>query len=236
MTPAAVTAGEVIVGDREDRGGAPPGSTSFASPKSSTLTAPVVADLDIGRLQIAMDDAMVVRRFECLGDLSGDGQRIVEWKCALGNSLREGDALDELHHERASVVPGIARRLHGSVHGRDAGMVEGRERPRLALEARLTVWIAGEGVRQHLDRHLAVQARVDGTIHGAHSIGPEDAADFIVAEPDAWRDAHQRGICMRIASTSAPRFDSGPLPRRFNGYGAGAGPARESALILKVSQ
>jgi hypothetical protein len=61
-------------------------------------------------------------------------------------------------------------------------------------ETRLTVWIAGEGVWQHLDRHLAAEARVDSAIRGAHSTGPEDAADFIVAEPGTWRDTHQREI------------------------------------------
>ena len=83
-------------------------------------------------------------------------------------------------------------------------MVKCRERPRLALEARLTIRIAGKGVWQHFDRHLAAQAGVDGPIHGAHSTGPEDPVDFIVAEPGAWRDAHQRGILRESGRARQP--------------------------------
>ena len=36
----------------------------------------VGADLDVGRLQIAMDDALLVRRLERVGDLARDRQRV----------------------------------------------------------------------------------------------------------------------------------------------------------------
>ncbi len=47
-------------------------------PEVQHLDDAVVADLDVRRLQIAMDDALLVRRFERVGDLPGDGQRLVE--------------------------------------------------------------------------------------------------------------------------------------------------------------
>ena len=62
------------------------GSFSFARPKSSTFTVPSAAHLDVRRLQIAMDDALLVRRFERLGDLLGDRQRLVEWDRAVRRS------------------------------------------------------------------------------------------------------------------------------------------------------
>ena len=58
-------------------------SIAFARPKSSTLTVPSGAHLDVRRLQIAMDDALLVRRFERLGDLPRDRQRFVERHRAL---------------------------------------------------------------------------------------------------------------------------------------------------------
>ena len=69
ITPARVIAGLVIVGEwaRSTDPGA--GSSAFASPKSSTLTTPSARSLDIGRLQIAMDDPSLVRGLESLGDL-----------------------------------------------------------------------------------------------------------------------------------------------------------------------
>jgi hypothetical protein len=38
-----------------------------------------LSQLDVRRLEIAMDDALLVRRFERVGDLSCDRQRLVEW-------------------------------------------------------------------------------------------------------------------------------------------------------------
>ena len=49
----------------------------------------VGADLDVGRLQIAMDDALLVRGFERLGDLLRDRQRLVERNRALRDAIRE---------------------------------------------------------------------------------------------------------------------------------------------------
>jgi hypothetical protein len=48
---------------------------ALARPKSSTFTVPVGADLDVGRLEIAMDDALRVRGVERRGDLP-DGHRV----------------------------------------------------------------------------------------------------------------------------------------------------------------
>ena len=62
---------------------------------------PSARDLDVRGLEIAVDDALLVRGFECLGDLPGDGQRLVERNRASRDTLREVVALDQLHHERA---------------------------------------------------------------------------------------------------------------------------------------
>ena len=51
-------------------------ATALANPKSSTFTEPSGVDLDIGGFQIAMDDALLVRRFQRLGYLACDGQRL----------------------------------------------------------------------------------------------------------------------------------------------------------------
>ena len=51
-------------------------SIALARPKSSTLTRPSRGDLDVGRLQIAMDDAALVRGVERVGNLPGDRQRL----------------------------------------------------------------------------------------------------------------------------------------------------------------
>ena len=49
----------------------------------------VGAHLDVGGFQIAMDDAQLVRRFERLGDLPGDRQRLLDRDRSTSNALRE---------------------------------------------------------------------------------------------------------------------------------------------------
>ena len=51
-------------------------------------------DFDIGRLQVAMDDALFVRGFERSSDLPADLQRVVERQRSLGRF-----ALHQLHHD-----------------------------------------------------------------------------------------------------------------------------------------
>ena len=65
---------------------------------------PSGADLDVGGLQVAVDDALLVRGLERLGDLPRDRQRLGERHRAARDVRREVLALDELHHERANAV------------------------------------------------------------------------------------------------------------------------------------
>ena len=48
-----------------------------------------------------MDDALLVRGFERVGDLLRDRQRFVERDRAARDPLRQILALDQFHHERA---------------------------------------------------------------------------------------------------------------------------------------
>ena len=63
---------------------------------------PSAAVLMLRRLEIAMDDALLVRGFERLGDLPRDRQRLVQRDRA--RAMRsESVALDEFQHERREV-------------------------------------------------------------------------------------------------------------------------------------
>jgi len=61
----------------------------------------VGAQLDVGGLQVAMDDAVLVRRFERVGDLARDRQGLVQRKRAVGNAIGERRTVDELEDQRA---------------------------------------------------------------------------------------------------------------------------------------
>ena len=65
------------------------------------LHAAVGADLHVRGLQIAMDDALLVRGFERVGDLPRDRQRLIA--VAAGPRAMHGGevcTLDQLHHQR----------------------------------------------------------------------------------------------------------------------------------------
>ena len=74
-----------------------------------------------------------------------------------------------------------AARLEAVDRG-DVGVIELGEELRFALEARQALLVLGEGGRQDLDRHLALQARVGGAIDLAHAALAELGGDLVGAE------------------------------------------------------
>jgi hypothetical protein len=133
----AVGAGEVIVGIRVVLGawcsvlrtGAAGRFHGLRQAEVQHLHRPVVANLDVRGLQIAMDHARLVGGLQRAGDLVGDRQRVLDRQPAAGNPLREVLALDQLHHQGADVLG-----LLQAMDLRDVWMVEARQRLRLALE------------------------------------------------------------------------------------------------------
>jgi len=75
-----VSAGDAIVAPSPSASGATSGS--LGEPEVQHLHGAVVAQLDVGGLEIAVDDPGLVRGLERLGDLAGDGQRLVEKQVA----------------------------------------------------------------------------------------------------------------------------------------------------------
>ena len=74
---------------------------------SSVIHRAIRPHLDVGRFQIAMNDALCVRRFERLRDVLRDGQRLVEWD-------RSPSAFAERREDlvRAEAITGSQRRGH----------------------------------------------------------------------------------------------------------------------------
>ncbi len=100
------------------------GSSAFASPKSSTLTVPSGRDLDVGGLQVAVDDAVLVRRLERLGDLPRDRQCLVDGNGPRAMRSRQRRPFDQLHDERRHAVASLQ-----AVNLAMFGMVQRRQRP-----------------------------------------------------------------------------------------------------------
>ena len=91
---------------------------------------PSGADLDVRWLQIAVDDALLVRGFEGLGDLLRDRQRLIERDWPARDALGKIFALDELHDESRAAVG-----VFESVDGADVRVIQGRQNFSFALKA-----------------------------------------------------------------------------------------------------
>ena len=135
-------------------------------------------DLDVGRLEVAVDDALGMRRLETLGDLDEERQRLLEGNGAALDAIGECRALDHLHGQEVRRVG-----LLEAVDGGDVGMVERRQHPRFALEAGQPLGIGGDVLRQRLDRDVAPELGVARAIDHTHPSRTQGREDLV--GPDA---------------------------------------------------
>ena len=90
------------------------------------------------------------------------------------------------------------------------GMIQRREHPRLALEAREPIRVARERARQDLDRDVAPELRVARPVHLAHAARAEQRLQVIAAERRAGHGrAEQVGDhCAGMSSAGSARKPS----------------------------
>ncbi len=143
-------------------------------------------DLDVGGLQVAVNDAALVRGLQRLRDLPADSQRVDERHGAVRDPLRERFARHQLHHDELGAV-----RFLEPVDRGDAGMVESREHARLPLEPRQSRRVARELLGQSLDRDLASQTGIVGPVDLSHAAGPQQVQNRVDAELRARREGHR---------------------------------------------
>jgi hypothetical protein len=149
------------------------------------LHSPVGEQEDVLGLQVAVDDAALVRRGEPGGDLRRDLHGLARRRRSAVQALAQRLAEEELHdRERLVALPADV------VDGEDVGMREGGDRLRLALEAGERVGARREMRRQHLERHVALEPRVARPIDLPHPSSPELAQDLVRPEPISDRERH----------------------------------------------
>ena len=175
-----------------------PRSRSFARPKSRIFACSAVAavnDHQIFRLEIAMDDARLVRLGQPRTDLNEEARRARKSPRPFApEQRREIVALDELHHEIERAV-GLAEveRLH------DVRVIELADRLRLEAKAtnRFSLF-CGLG-RQHLHRGGLAEVQMLDAIDDAHAARPEPRLHAITpvdyaAQPRIGRRGHLRRV------------------------------------------
>jgi len=121
---------------------------------------------DVFWLEVAVNDARLVRFFEGAAHLDHDAYRALRVQRAFGsNELREVLADEVLHHEVASAVV----ELTIEKHARGVGVRELTHRARLATEAGNQVTAREIARVEDLDRHVAIHIGLLGFVDGPHA-------------------------------------------------------------------
>ena len=157
-------------------------------PEVQDLHAALGRDHDVGRLEVAVDDAECVRGRDGIGELDADLEQLLELQPALAHARCQGLPLHELHGEEADAVEFLVR-----VERDDAWMVQRGGGLRLALEAGPVLLIVGDPLGQEFQRDLASEAGVLGRVHLAHPPGAEGSEELVGPQlaahrPPAWCD------------------------------------------------
>ena len=140
-----------------------------------------------------MDDPLLVRGLERLGDLSRDRERLIDRNCALNDPIGQRHTLDEFHYEGCGAAGAF-----DAVNERDVGVIQRGQRPGFAVETREPIGISRHSFRKYLDRHLPCEVDVGGGVNLAHASGTDRRRDLIGPKAGAWSKRHA-GIVWRIA-------------------------------------
>ena len=163
---------------------------------------PVRRDLDVGGLQVAVDNPFFVGDVEGLGDLPRDAQRVTNGKPRalrlLTRDIREGVGKRLPVHELENQEPDAFGFLE-AIDRADVRMIQRGEHPRLPLEAREPLGVARECVRQEFDRDIALELRVARAVHLTHAARTEQGLHLIHTKSLPFH--HQRSL---VPSVVAP--------------------------------
>src|SRR5438094_308716 len=146
----------------------------------------------VGGLDVAVDDARVVREVERVAQLAHDAHRLLQVEALV--RVEEGLellALDELHDEVGDVAF-----LTKVVDLDDVGMIESRDGLRFAHEAHRVILgrvLIEVTLEDGLDRHPAAQARIQSLVHDTHRTFADRALDVVAAKRFQFRSRRGHG-------------------------------------------
>ena len=192
---------------------APVGSMRLREAEVEHLHRAVGADLDVGGLQIAMNDALLVRGFERVRDLPRDRQRFGERRprrARDASASRSSPSTSSITRARdARRLPRVRRSARCS--GGSATRASWASRSKRASRS----GSLANSIGQDLDRDVAVELRVAGAIHLAHSASAQLGEDLV----GTYRFSnHSQILAWATASLAEAR-------RSFDGASEGGPPA-----------
>ena len=138
---------------------------------------PALGREDVCRLDVAMDDALAVRRIQCIGNLNRQWQELLGIQRAIGDEVLERLAVEELHdHEGAAVL------LAYVVDGADGGVVQCRGGLGFTAEAGERLRVMSNVLGKEFEGDEAMQPSVFCLIHHTHTTAAELANDAVVRD------------------------------------------------------
>src|ERR1700678_896100 len=163
---------------------------------------------NVCRIDIAMNNAMRVRRVQRVRDLDSEQQQSFNFQRTPGNAVHQGHPVQKLHgDERFAVL------LTNVVHRTNIRMVQRRCGFGFELKAGERLWIMSNLFGQELERAEAMQPRVLSLINHAHPA----AAKFL-------DDAVMRN---GLANQSFVNHSKTPVRQVVSSYGRGNQPVNE---------
>ncbi|GAA0923600.1 hypothetical protein GCM10009558_035640 [Virgisporangium aurantiacum] len=148
----------VAVGELTDRGG---------DAEVDDLGLPVRRDHDVGRLHIAVHDAVLVRGTERRGHLRADAQHVGHRQRTVFEALGQRLAGEQLHHDVRNALAVVM--LTEVEDPGDVRVSQLRDRLGLGPDAPAGVPVGDETWGEDLHRHLTVEHLVVGTPDDGHT-------------------------------------------------------------------
>ncbi len=152
------------------------------------LHRPSARDLDVRGFQIAMNDPLLVGRFEGLGDLLRDRQRLIDAESDRARSDRPASSPSTSSMTSARITAGCPR---GRGCAAMLRMIQGGEHLGFAREPRERSGSRAKASGSDLHRDVAIQLRIASAIDLAHAAGAEGRQDFVSADPRGGQQRHQ---------------------------------------------
>jgi len=138
----------------------------------------IAEDEDVARLDVAMDDPVLVGIVKPVAHLLHEQELVLEEeRPALGDHLLELLALEELHHDEQVPV-----HFGEVVDGDDVGVAQPRTGLGLPEEARAQLVGDLDVARDDLERDHAVEDRVVRLENRAHAPAPDALEDPVLAD------------------------------------------------------
>ncbi len=135
-------------------------------------------DDDVPGLDVTVDEALPVRRVERGGDLAEDVQRRHGLEpLRLLEPRLQVDTLDVAHDDEQDAVG-----FSGFVDRDDVRVIDRRRKMGLAFEPLAEAGVVCELRRQDLERHVALETRLNGAVDDAHAAPTDQPLDPVAGE------------------------------------------------------